>query len=146
MQCIRDCAQWCCSCSHAEPASFCEHTREGSQWTRNTTPLWKADWAKLMQPSRFQPVVPVPPLTTAKPLSCHCSFHCSSRKQNHPNFLPRFISRHMMEKQVSVAKRKMKGQLERYIKHASQPSLPSAAYRIRNLPNIYREQVTSTWK
>lgn len=29
---------------------------------------------------------------------------------------------------------------------APQPSSPSAAYRIRNLPNIYRKQVTSMWE
>lgn len=39
--------------------------------------------------------------------------HCASREQNHPRSCPRFIPRHMMEKQGSVAEGKMMGQLER---------------------------------
>lgn len=109
VQRMNDCTQRCCSCSHAEPASFGEHRgREAGG------PVILHRCEGLSQPLRFQAAIPVPPLATAKPFSCcHHSFHCSSRKQNQPNFLRLFISRHTMEKQGSVAKRKMKGPRER---------------------------------
>lgn len=106
MQGIRHCAQLCCGCSRAKPVSFCEHTgRETSGPV--VQHHCERQIAKLMQPSHFQPVVPVLPPCYSKALLLPLLL-----EEAEP---PKLLSRHMMEKQGSVAKGKMKGQLERQI-------------------------------
>ena len=145
MQCINACTQWCCSCSHAEPASFCEHTaREASGPTilhrceRLTQPNWCSPCAfnmwYLYLPSLQQSPSPATAPSTAPRGSRTTQTSCSLHFQAHDG-----ETRFSSEKEDD----RTTGKVE---KQASQPSLPSAAYRIRNLPNIYRKQVISTWK
>lgn len=141
VQRMNDCAQRCCSCSHAEPASFGEHG-EGSRRTRDTTPLRRADSALVLSacrtctsPHYSKAPLPLPPLLPllleeAEPAKLLASLHFQAHDGE-----TRFSS-----------KKEDEGATGKVDKQASQLSLPSAAYRIGNLPNIYRKQVTSTWK
>lgn len=65
--------------------------------------------------------------------------HCTSGEQNHPRSCPRFIPRHMVEKQGSAAKREDDGTAGKVEGQASETSLPPAAQGIRHLLIFYRK-------
>lgn len=90
--------------------------------------------SQVTQPWGFPPVLPAPPLAVATPPP-----HCTSGEQNHPRSCPRFIPRHMVEKQGSAAEREDDGTAGKVEGQASETSLPPAAQGIRHLLIFYRK-------
>lgn len=117
--------------------------RQGSQWTPDTTPPWKADCQ----------------MNAALVLSVFFSGPCTSPSYGKAPFQPPLLEKAeppqpsfitsfpgMWWRNKVSSEKEDEGTTGKVDKQASSLSLPSAAYRITNLLNIYRKQVTSPWK
>jgi len=114
MPCAHNCARWCRSCPQAAPASLCEHRGREAGGPVTLCHRERPTQPNEHCPHAFSPRCRYLPCYSKAPLPPPL-LPLLREEAEPPRVSPRFTSRHTMEKQGPVAKRKMKGQLERQI-------------------------------